>query len=151
MFRSSRDIRCILARSLVLLPLVVAPAAAQHVTSGVDSLPPALSAKVRAAVVDVMQRTHVPSAEVGIVRDGRVAWTAAFGDARLSPSMAATPDMRYAVGSISKQFTTAAVLLLQQEGKLSIDDPVSRWYPELTRASEVTVRNLLSHTSGYQD
>ena len=59
--------------------------------------------------------------------------------------------MHYAVGSISKQFTTAAVMLLQQEGKLSIDEPVSRWYPELTRANEVTLRNLLSHTSGYRD
>jgi CubicO group peptidase (beta-lactamase class C family) len=151
MFRSSRGIRRTLARSLVLLPLAAVPAAAQHAAPGADSLPAALSAKVRAAVVDVMQRTHVPSAEVGIVRDGRVAWTAAFGDARLSPPMPATPDMHYAVGSISKQFTTAAVLLLQQAGKLSIDDPVSRWYPELTRASEVTLRNLLSHTSGYQD
>ena len=130
---------------------IVTPAAAQQVTTGVDSLPAALSAKVRAAVLDVMKRTHVPSAQVGIVRNGRTAYTAAFGEARLSPPMAATPDMHYAVGSISKQFTAAAVLLLQQEGKLSIDDPVSRWYPELTRAKEVTVRNLLSHTSGYRD
>jgi CubicO group peptidase (beta-lactamase class C family) len=135
----------------MVLALASAPANAQHVTAGVDSLPAALSAKVRAAVLDVMHRTGVPSAEVGIVRNGQLAYTAAFGDARLSPPMPATPDMHYAVGSISKQFTTAAVLLLQQEGKLSIDDPVSRWYPELTRAKEVTLRNLLSHTSGYED
>ena len=59
--------------------------------------------------------------------------------------------MRYAIGSISKQFTAAAILLLQQEGKLSLDDPVSRFIPGLTRGNEVTVRQLLSHTSGYQD
>lgn len=151
MFRSFRRV----ARSTTFVLLFssgeVTPAAAQQVTTGVDSLPAALSAKVRAAVLDVMNRTHVPSAQVGIVREGRTAYVAAFGQARLSPPMAATPDMHYAVGSISKQFTTAALLLLQQEGKLSIDDPVSRWYPELTRASEVTLRNLLSHTSGYQD
>jgi len=139
------------AALLAVLSFVAAPAGAQHVATGTDSLPAALSAKVRAAILDVMQRTHVPSAEVGIVRDGRIAYLAAFGEARLSPPMPATPDMHYAVGSISKQFTAAAVMLLQQEGKLSIDDPVSRWYPELTRASEVTLRNLLSHTSGYQD
>lgn len=140
------------ATAVLLFSAVAAtPAAAQQVTTGFDSLPAALSAKVRAAVLDVMKRTNVPSAQVGIVRDGRPAYVAAFGQARLSPPTAATPDMHYAVGSISKQFTTAAILLLQQDGKLSIDDPVSRWYPELTRANEVTLRNLLSHTSGYQD
>jgi len=99
----------------------------------------------------VMKKTNVPSASVGIVRGGRVVYTAAFGDARLSPPLPATPAMHYAIGSISKQFTVAALLLLQQEGKLSIDDPVSKWFPELTRANEVTLRNLMTQTSGYED
>ncbi len=135
------------ARGFAVLLVSAAPLAAQ----GVDSLPAPLSAKVRAAVTDVMKRTGVPSAAVGIVRDGRIEYVAAFGDARLSPPMPATPAMHYAVGSISKQFTVAAVMLLQQEGKLSVDDPVSKWFPELTRANEVTLRNLMSHTSGYED
>ena len=59
--------------------------------------------------------------------------------------------MRYSIGSISKQFTAAAILLLEQQGKLSIDDPVSKYIPDLTRANEVTIRMLLSHTAGYQD
>jgi len=59
--------------------------------------------------------------------------------------------MRYSIGSISKQFTAAAILLLQEQGKLSLDDKVSRFIPDLTRANEVTIRQLLSHTSGYQD
>jgi CubicO group peptidase (beta-lactamase class C family) len=59
--------------------------------------------------------------------------------------------MRYGIGSISKQFTAACVLLLQQEGKLSVDDPVAKYLPGLTRGNEVTIRELLSHTSGYQD
>ncbi len=59
--------------------------------------------------------------------------------------------MRYSIGSISKQFTAAAILLLAEEGKLSLDDPVSKYVPKLTRANEVTIRQLLSHTSGYQD
>ena len=114
------------ARVLVFSVAAAAPSAAQHVTTGLDSLPAALSAKVRAAVLDVMHRTNVPSAQVGIVRNGRIAYVAAFGQARLSPPMPATPDMHYAVGSISKQFTAACVLLLQQDGKLSIDDPGRR-------------------------
>ena len=118
---------------------------------GTNTLPPELAAKVKAAVTDVITQTHVPGAEVGIVRDGKIVYVQAFGHARLSPPELATPDMHYAVGSISKQFTVAAVMLLQQEGKLSIDDPVSKWFPELTRANEVTLRNLMSHTSGYED
>jgi CubicO group peptidase (beta-lactamase class C family) len=59
--------------------------------------------------------------------------------------------MRYSIGSISKQFTAAAMLLLAEEGKLSLDDRVARWLPDLTRAKDVSVRQLLSMTSGYQD
>src|SRR5213075_3328099 len=69
----------------------------------------------------------------------------------LEPKTPATPAMRYSVGSISKQFTAAALLMLAEEGKLSLDDKVVRWLPELTRANEVTIRELLSRTSGYQD
>ncbi|HEV2290579.1 MAG TPA: serine hydrolase domain-containing protein [Gemmatimonadales bacterium] len=136
-------------RASLLFLLLAAPAAVA--AQGVNTLPPDLTAKVQAAVTDVMTRTHVPSASVGIVQGGRIVYTAAFGSARLSPALPASPDMHYAIGSISKQFTTACVLLLAQEGKLSLDDPVSKWFPELTRSNEVTIRNLLSHTSGYED
>ena len=136
-----------LGRLALLAALIPAAAAAQ----AVDSLPPDLSARAAAAVNDVIRATQVPSASVGIVRDGHIVYVQAFGHARLSPPLAARPDMHYAVGSISKQFTVAAVMLLQQEGKLSIDQPLSTWFPELTRASEVTLRNLMSHTSGYED
>ena len=59
--------------------------------------------------------------------------------------------MRYSIGSISKQFTATAILLLQEQGKLSLDDKVAKFIPNLTRANEVKIRQLLSHTSGYQD
>src|SRR3569833_812779 len=59
--------------------------------------------------------------------------------------------MRYSIGSVSKQFTAAAILLLQEQGKLTVDDPVGKYVPGLTRGDEVTIRQILSHTSGYQD
>jgi CubicO group peptidase (beta-lactamase class C family) len=59
--------------------------------------------------------------------------------------------MRYSIGSVSKQFTATAILLLAEEGKLSVDDKVAKWLPELTRASEISIRQLLSMTAGYQD
>jgi CubicO group peptidase (beta-lactamase class C family) len=99
----------------------------------------------------VLQATGVPSATVAVVRNGRLAYANAYGCAQLNPCVPATPDKRYAIGSISKQFTAVAVLLLQQDGKLSLDDPVSKFIPGLTRGKDVTVRMLLSHTSGYQD
>jgi CubicO group peptidase (beta-lactamase class C family) len=59
--------------------------------------------------------------------------------------------MRYSIGSISKQFTATAILLLQEQGKLSLDDAVGKYVPGLTEGNRVTIRQILSHTSGYQD
>jgi len=114
-------------------------------------LPGDLAAKIDATVQDVLTKTSLPSASVGIVRGGRIVFTKAYGMARITPPMPATADMHYAVGSISKQFTAACILLLQQDGKLTIDDPVGKYLPELTRANDVKIRHILSHTSGYQD
>lgn len=98
-----------------------------------------------------LESTGVPSASVAVVKDGTLAYTHAYGNARLEPPALSTPEMRYKIGSISKQFTATAILMLAEQGKLSLDDPVSRFVPDLTRAKDVTVRQLLSHTSGYQD
>jgi CubicO group peptidase (beta-lactamase class C family) len=108
-------------------------------------------AKVDSIANAVLESTGVPSASVSVVQHGRVVLTKAYGSARLDPRTPATTDMRYALGSISKQFTAAAMLLLQQEGKLRIDDPVGKYVPGLSRGNEVTIRQILSHTSGYQD
>jgi len=99
----------------------------------------------------VLESTGVPSASVAVVKDGTLAYAHAYGNARLQPPTPATAEMRYKIGSISKQFTATAILMLAEKGKLSLDDPVSRFVPDLTRANEVTIRQLLSHTSGYQD
>jgi len=110
-----------------------------------------LAREVGRIATGVLARTGVPSASIGIVRGGKVVLTRAYGRARLEPPLEATADMHYPVGSISKQFTVACLLLLQQDGKVSVDDPVGRYLPELTRANDVLIRNLLSHTSGYED
>jgi D-alanyl-D-alanine carboxypeptidase len=99
----------------------------------------------------VLQATGAPSASVAVVQDGRLVYAQAYGSAQLEPPVAARAEMRYSIGSISKQFCATAILLLQQEGKLSLDDPVAKFLPDLTRARDVTIRQLLSHTSGYQD
>src|SRR6266542_2304638 len=103
------------------------------------------------AVNEILAKTGAPSASVAVVRDGKLLYARAYGLAKLEPKTPATSAMRYSIGSISKQFTAAAILLLQEQGKLSLDDKVAKYVPDLTRANEVTIRQLLSHTSGYQD
>lgn len=110
-----------------------------------------LAARVDSIAQTVLRETGVPGASVAVVTHGQLAYAQAYGLARLQPPVKATAAMRYGIGSISKQFTAAAVLLLQQEGKLSLDDKVEKWVPGLTRGNDVTLREVLSHTSGYQD
>jgi D-alanyl-D-alanine carboxypeptidase len=120
-------------------------------TQPVEAISAELRGKIDSIAGTVLDDTGVPSASIAIVQKGQIVYTHAYGKARLDPPTSAAPQMRYSVGSISKQFTAAAILLLEQQGKLSIDDPVSKYVPGLTRGDEVTIRMLLSHTSGYQD
>ena len=120
-------------------------------TASNEGLPAATRARIDAAAAEVLQVTGVPGTSIAVVRDGRTVYAKAYGFAQLEPQRPADPAMRYEIGSISKQFLVAALLLLQQEGKLSLDDTVAKYFPNLTRADEVTIRQLLTHTSGYQD
>ena len=130
--------------SLVLLTLL-SPALAQ------TDLTSELRGKIDDIVNKTLSTTGVPSASLAVVMDGKIAYLQAYGNARLDPAKPANPAMRYSIGSISKQFTAAAILMLAEEGKLSLEDPVSKYVSGLTRGNEVTIRELLSHTSGYQD
>ena len=110
-----------------------------------------LREKVDAIVRQALTTTGIPSASIALVQGGAITYLQAYGDGRIEPPTPALLSMRYSIGSISKQFTATAVLLLAEQGKLSLDDHVSRFVPNLTRGNEVTIRELLSHTSGYQD
>jgi CubicO group peptidase (beta-lactamase class C family) len=116
-----------------------------------ETLPNSQRASVDSVVRAVLANTGAPSASIAVVRDSKVAYTHAYGSARLTPAKPATSEMRYSIGSISKQFTATAILLLAEEKKLSLDDKVGKWLPQLTRANDVSVRQILSMTSGYQD
>ena len=117
--------------------------------SAAQQLTPAERGRVDSAGVAILKATGAPSVSIAIVRGAQIVYERAYGDGR-----GATPaisSMRYAIGSVSKQFTATAILLLAEEGKLSLADPVAKWFPRLTRAKDITVRQLLSMTSGYQD
>ena len=117
----------------------------------IDTIDPAIKARVDTIAAGVMELRGVPSASVAVVQGGKRVYTHAYGRAHVDPDKAATPEMRYSIGSISKQFTAAAILILQEQGKLKLDDPVGKYVPGLTRGDEVTIRQILSHTAGYQD
>ncbi|HEX7680958.1 MAG TPA: serine hydrolase domain-containing protein [Thermoanaerobaculia bacterium] len=134
-------------RRIVTALLVLAFTTALHA----QELPADMRASIDKSAADILAKTGAPSASIAVVRDGRIVYTHAYGIANLETKLPASPQMRYSIGSISKQFTAAAILMLAEEGKLSLDDKVIRWLPDLTRAGDVTIRQILSMTSGYQD
>lgn len=125
-----------------LFALVAIPAAAQP-------LSPAEISKVDQLVTKTLADTGVPSAEIAIVRAGSLVLDKAYGKA--NEGLPARADLRYQIASNSKQFTAMALLLLRDEGKLSLDDHVSKFIPGISGGDRITIRELLSHTSGLQD
>jgi CubicO group peptidase (beta-lactamase class C family) len=88
---------------------------------------------------------------VAILRDGKVVLARGYGKTALEAGTPVGIDTPFAIGSVTKQFTAACILLLAEEGKLSVQDKVSKYYPGLTRAEDITLYDLLTHTSGYPD
>lgn len=112
-------------------------------------LAPEMAREVDAIARETLRESGVPSASIAIVDGGEIAYAQAYGSAR--PGVRATTETRYAIGSISKQFTAAALLLLVEDGKLTLDDRIDASVPNLTRGRDITIRHVLSHTSGYRD
>ena len=129
--------------------LAVAVALSVATQSAAQQLTPAEQGQIDSGAAAVLRSTGAPSASIAVVRGGQIVYERAYGTGR--GTTAAVPSMRYAIGSVSKQFTVTAILLLAEDGKLSLADPVAKWFPQLTRAQDITVRQLLSMTSGYQD
>src|SRR5512133_985516 len=123
----------------------VAAAASSNSTNDCDSaVDELLSREIR--------RLHLPSLSMAVVRDGKIVKTAAYGLADLELRVPATPATVYQIQSITKTFTSAAILLLADQGKLSLDDPVAKHLdgtPDIW--TNITIRHLLSHTSGIKD
>ncbi len=134
---------CRLAALVILFAL---PLCAEGASSAPD-----LRTEVAKIAKEVLASTGTPAASIAVVQGGEIVLAEAFGDERIEPRRPASPETRFAIGSTSKQFTAAAILLLVEDNKLSLDDPVARFLPDLERAHDVRVRDLLSHTAGYQD
>ena len=93
-----------------------------------------------------------PGCAVGVSLNGQVVFEKAYGMAEMEHGIPNTPQTIFESGSVAKQFTAAAVVLLQQDGKLNIDDPVRKYIPELPEYDKpVTIRHILNHTAGLRD
>lgn len=105
--------------------------------------------------IDALMKRYdgdVPGASVLVVRDGRPVIRRSYGQSNLEDRIASTPETNYRLASVTKQFTAAAILLLVEDGKLSLDDRVKKWLPSLPSAADpVTIQQLLTHTSGIVD
>ena len=94
----------------------------------------------------------VPGASLLVIKDGKAVVDRSYGLANLEDDDKATPATNYRLASVSKQFTAAAILLLAEQGRLTLDDPIRRWLPSLPQTtSAVTLRQLLDHTGGLVD
>ena len=147
--RGLRDHSC----CLLLLGLLggAAYAATASPSSIAPRIQPALQERVDTTVRQILARTGVPSASVALVREQRLIYAQAYGYATLEPRRVALPSMRYPVGSISKEFTATALLLLEERGRLSLTDTAGQFLDRLGFAKGVTIRELLSHTAGVRD
>ena len=109
---------------------------------------PSAWAAVDAAANTLIADQASPGVSISVSKNGRLIYSKGFGFANLETATPAAPKSAYKIGSITKQFTAAALMQLAEEGKLSIDDPLARFYPSFPRAGEITLRQMLTHTSG---
>lgn len=136
---------CSLAVAGVLFGAVATPARS-------DSPEAALPASKVDAVFAPWNRSDSPGCAVAVVRDGQVVHERGYGMANLDYGIAITPDTVFYIASVSKQFTAAAVALLAEEGKISLEDDIRKYVPEIPAYQQpIRVRHLVHHTSGLRD
>src|SRR5882762_480536 len=91
---------------------------------------------------------EMPGAAVLVARDGQILFQGGYGLADVDKKTPITAETKFRIGSVTKQFTAAAILKLAELGKLAITDPLAKYYPDLPNAGTITLRHLLTHTSG---
>ena len=133
----------------LLAAMTVAPGIvrAQHIVGVRDAR--ALRAD---SVFQRFDRTDSPGCALGVYQDGKVLYARGYGMASLEHGVSLTPRSVLDIGSISKQFTAMAMLMLEKEGKISLDEPIRKYFPEMPAyADKITLRRALSQTSGLRD
>lgn len=121
------------------------------VVSAAQGLNPAEISKINEIFKDYA-KADSPGCALGVYRDGGIAYAQGYGMASLELGVAITPQTVFDIGSTSKQFTGFSILLLQQQGKLTLDDDIRKFMPEIPDYGKgITLRHLMTHTSGMRD
>src|SRR5210317_1211520 len=95
---------------------------------------------------------ETPGAALGIVRDGELVYAKGYGSADLEHDVLITPETVFYIGSVSKQFVTFCILLLEEQGKLDLDDRIQQYLPDFPEYdAPLTIRHFIHHTSGVRD
>jgi CubicO group peptidase (beta-lactamase class C family) len=137
----SKSSRLVAAATLATLLLSVPCAAQSDPTARVDAF-----------VASEMKKQHIPGVSVAVVRDGTVVLAKGYGFANVEHQVPVKPETIFQSGSVGKQFTATAVMMLVEEGKIGLDDPITKYFPDGPEAwKAIKVRNLLSHTGGTTD
>ena len=134
--------------AILAIPAERSAIAQAPVRPSLQSLAPA---DLDAFITRVVADQRAIGVTVGVMQDGKVIFNKGYGLANASRNTPVTPTTLFAVGSVTKQFTCAVALQLEQEGKLSFDDRVSRYRADFGHAGEITLRDLGNHVSGYRD
>ncbi len=135
-------------RWLVVVLTLAAPLAAQQRPA---PTPESVAARIDALALQYQAEGRVAGLSVAVLYEGQTVIARGYGVANLETGEPVTDTTLFAVGSVTKQFATVSALLLVEAGKLSLDDRVSKWYPMLTRAGDIRIRDLVAHVSGYPD
>jgi CubicO group peptidase (beta-lactamase class C family) len=134
----------------LLVPLSAAPVRALAGT--INSLSPEQVESIDTFVSSEIARQQIPGAAVGIYRRGHILLAKGYGLADVELSVPARPETIFQSGSIGKQFVSAAVMMLVEEGKLSLDDSITKYFPDSPSTwKPILIKNLLSHTSGLSE
>jgi D-alanyl-D-alanine carboxypeptidase len=151
-----RNVAAFATLALLLSLAIVSPSpsvAAEPAVTAPTSTPPAapIPAIDRIAREEIDQK-KVASYAVAVVKDGRIVLARGYGFANLENDVPATAETIYRLGSITKQFTAMAIMLLAEDGKLSVDDELTKFLPDYpTGDRKITIRQLLNHTAGLKD
>lgn len=99
-----------------------------------------------------MRESHIPAISLAVVRDGRIVKAQGYGLANIETNSAAATRTVYEIGSLTKQFTAVAVMMLVEESKISLGDKITKYFPDAPESwNQITVRHLLNHTSGIRN
>ena len=134
-----------------MTPLLIALIVLSATPSKAPILDPATRARVDVLVRSTMAHQHLPGLSIAIARGSDRIYERGYGYRDLARHIPADVRTVYNIASCTKQFTASAIMLLQQDGKLKLDDKLSRYLPEFRHGSSITLRELLTHTSGIPD